>query len=223
MPTTTPLEPPTGDAEVAATTAASRRRAGARRRSWSRVRMQTRSVISAILPVGWTWVAVNALIPYFWGDHGPGTSELTILGITRATWTSMHVWTSIGMTILTIVHVVLNRKGVARSYKLLGGTSGGASDRIPSGAASAKKRSWAWVPALALSAAVFAGGVWFASVDGEHTGNDSASGNGRGAQLSTDHEDGVDSVDGEDGDARATATGGGYQGGRNPNWVPPAD
>lgn len=134
---------------------------------WPRRRLLMRSVISSTMPIGWTWVAVTALIPYFWMESGQGTSEIVLLGATRSTWMSLHVWSSFAMAILTIAHMLMNKKGVARSYRVVSGAPNKAATSTPA------KRGFAWVGALALVAITIAGGYWFATVDGGHgTGND---------------------------------------------------
>jgi hypothetical protein len=135
---------------------------------WPRRRLQVRSMISATLPIGWTWAAMTALIPYFLIGHGSGTSADTVLGATRATWMSLHVWSTIAMGLLTISHVVLNRKGVTRSYRIVSGAPHKLSSTRPA------KRGYAWVGAALLIAVTTVGGFWFASVDDTH-----GSGNGR--------------------------------------------
>jgi hypothetical protein len=94
------------------------------------------------------------------------------LGATRTTWMSLHVWSSIAMFLLTIGHVVLNRKGVTRSLRVVSGRSNkAASDR-------STKRGFAWVGAALLIAVTTFGGYWFASVDDTHgnTGREVAAG-----------------------------------------------
>ncbi len=90
---------------------------------WSRRRLQVRSVLSATMPVAWIWVAATALIPYFLIGHQRGAGSLEMFGIARSTWLGIHVWSSIAIGLATIVHVLLNRRGVARSYRILGGAS----------------------------------------------------------------------------------------------------
>lgn len=134
---------------------------------WPRHRLLIRSMISATLPIGWTWAAVTALIPYFWIDHGAGSSAEVFLGATRATWMSLHVWSSIAMAILTIAHMLLNRKGVARSYRVLSGAPNKAASSQPA------KRGYAWAGAVLLITVSIFGGYWFASIDDTHSsGND---------------------------------------------------
>jgi hypothetical protein len=158
-------------------------------RTWSRRRLLIRSVISTTLPVGWTWAAVTALIPYFWIGHGSGTSTITVLGATRATWMSLHVWSSIAMGLLTIAHVVLNRKGVGRSVRIVSGAPNKASSHRPA------KRGFAWVGAALLILVTTAGGFAFAQVDNTHPSG------GGGQELSQ-------------GEANSAAEGPGVLGGR---------
>lgn len=142
--------------------------------NWPRRRLLIRSMISATLPVGWTWAALTALIPYFLIGHGAGSSADVVLGATRATWMSLHVWSSIAMAILTIAHMLLNRKGVARSYRIVSGTPNKAASAQPA------RRGYAWLGATLLIAVSVLGGYWFATVDNTH-----ASGNDR--QVTAEH------------------------------------
>lgn len=152
--------------------------------TWPRRRLVTRSIISSTLPIGWTWAAMTALIPYFWLGHGAGSSADVLFGTTRATWLSLHVWSSIAMAILTIAHMVLNRRGVARSYRVVGG--------VPNKASSAAhgRRGFAWVGAALLIAVSVGGGYWFATVDDSHSAS-------RDRQITA--EDGPSTVDGYQG------------------------
>jgi hypothetical protein len=134
-----------------------------RKQNWPRRRLVIRSIISSTLPIGWTWAALTALIPYFWIGHGAGTSAETLLGATRATWLSLHVWSSITIAILTIAHMLLNRRGVARSYRVVSGAPNKASSVTPS------RRGFAWAGVLLLAAISIGGGYWFASVDDSHS------------------------------------------------------
>lgn len=149
--------------------------------TWPRRRLVTRSIISSTLPIGWAWAAMTALIPYFWIGHGAGSSTEVLFGTTRATWLSLHVWSSIAMAILTIAHMVLNRKGVARSYRVVAGLPNKASS------ASDARRGFAWVGAALLIAVSVGGGYWFATIDNSHTPSNSR-------QITT--EDGSSTVDG---------------------------
>lgn len=136
-------------------------------RRWPRRRLLIRSNLSAFMPVGWTWVATTALIPYFLIGSGPGTSTIELLGLSRATWLSLHVWSSLFVGALTIAHVVLNRKGVSRSLRIVRGAQNG------TGAGPAK-RSYAWVASAMLLAATVGGGFVFASFDATHGNGDRA-------------------------------------------------
>jgi len=138
---------------------------------WPRRRLQIRSILSATMPIGWVWVAATALIPYFLIGKGRGAGSVEILGITRTTWMSFHVWSSIVVGLLTIGHILLNRRGLARSYRIVSGaprrdisgqTSGGRSGNLT------------WVAAVAV-VLVAVGGSWaFAAADGEPAGTGSS-------------------------------------------------
>lgn len=131
---------------------------------WPRKRLQIRSALSATLPIGWIWVAATALFPYYLIGRGRGTGSMEILGLSRSAWMAMHVWSSISMGIVTLGHAVLNRRGLARSYRIVGG--GG---RSVARAGSRGVRSWRWIPATALIAVVLAGS-WVAATSNERAG-----------------------------------------------------
>jgi hypothetical protein len=147
--------------------------------TWPRVRLLLRSAISSIMPIGWTWAAATALIPYLWAERGPGTSGLSLMGLTRTTWMSLHVWSSIAMVVLTIAHTLLNRKGVSKSYKVMAGTR-------TSSVAGTTARPWPWlVGAATMALIVILGGFWFASID-DHLGGNNTVGDTSTAQVVDD-------------------------------------
>lgn len=133
--------------------------------NWPRKRLQIRSALSATLPIGWIWVVATALVPYYLIGRGPGTGSVEILGLSRSTWMAMHVWSSITMGIITVGHAVLNRRGLTRSYRIVGG--GG---RSASRTGSRSVRTWGWIPATALIAMVLAGSWVFAATSNERAG-----------------------------------------------------
>jgi len=147
-------------------------------RKWSRRRLLARSIISATLPIGWTWAAVTALIPYFLIGHGSGSSSIAVLGATRSVWMSLHVWSTFAMVLLTVAHALLNRRGVARSYRIVSGAPNKASSDQPA------SRGWAWLGAAVLVLTVTIGGLGFAAVDDTHP---NGGGNGQdGTVVSVD-------------------------------------
>ncbi|MGA9597807.1 MAG: hypothetical protein WBV06_16755 [Acidimicrobiia bacterium] len=126
---------------------------------WPRHRLVIRSIISATMPIGWTWAAMTALLPYYWLERGGGA---TLLGMTRASWLSLHVWSSIAMLVLTMAHVLLNRRGVARSFRVVGGAPNRA------GTSRRGEHGLAWVGAALLLMASIGGGYWFAGINDSH-------------------------------------------------------
>jgi hypothetical protein len=131
---------------------------------WPRTRLQIRSALSASLPIGWIWVAATALVPYFLIGRGPGTGFVEVLGLSRPTWMAMHVWSSISIGMVTLGHAVLNRRGLARSYRIVGGGRHGSRTRP------GRVRRWGWIPAMALIAVTLAGSWAFAAASGERAG-----------------------------------------------------
>lgn len=139
--------------------------------AWPRRRLQVRSVLSATMPIGWIWVVATALIPYFLIGKGRGAGSIELLGITRTTWISFHVWSSIVVGLLTIGHIVLNRRGLARSYRIV---SGAPRRDVVTSKSTGRSGDLTWVAAVAL-VVVAVGGSWaFAAVDGDPVGNDPA-------------------------------------------------
>ncbi len=139
-------------------------------KAWPRRRLQVRSVLSATMPIGWIWVAATALIPYFLIGQGRGAGSIELLGITRTTWMSFHVWSSIVVGLLTIGHIVLNRRGLARSYRIV---SGAPRRDVGTQQSGGRLGNLTWVAAVAL-VVVAVGGSWaFAAVDGDPAGTGS--------------------------------------------------
>jgi len=171
----------------------------ARSTSWPRRRLQVRSVLSATMPIGWIWVAATALIPYFLIGRGRGAGSIELLGISRTTWMSFHVWSSIVVGLLTIGHIFLNRRGLARSYRIVSGAP-----RRDVGVPNKGGRfgNLTWVPAVAL-VVVAIGGSWaFAAVDGEPTGTGSAVVEAERDRISMDDDEISDDVEATSGNQR---------------------
>lgn len=141
-------------------------------RSWPKYRLQVRSVLSATMPIGWVWVAATALIPYFLIGRGRGSGSIEMFGIARTTWLSFHVWSSIVIGLLTIGHVILNRRGLTRSYRILSGNSHPAVAGNSEG--KSDRRQLAWVAAVVLVALTIGGSWAYASSDERSPGPGSA-------------------------------------------------
>ena len=113
---------------------------------WPRTRLQLRSIISSTMVIGWIWVAASALIPYFLVSRGQGAGVIDVLGLTRSTWMSMHVWSSITVGLITVGHALLNRRGLYRSVRILSGKPAAAGGQVRG--PGRPKRGFAWVVAL---------------------------------------------------------------------------
>jgi hypothetical protein len=48
---------------------------------------------------------------------GRGRLDLTYLGVTRHTWTEIHDWIAIALTVILIIHLALHWKWVARMMR----------------------------------------------------------------------------------------------------------
>ncbi|MEA2002152.1 MAG: DUF4405 domain-containing protein [Actinomycetota bacterium] len=178
--------------------------------SWPRRRLQIRSVLSSTMPFGWMLVALTALIPYFLIGRGRGAGSLEMFGVARTTWMSVHVWSSIVVGLLTIAHVILNRRGLVRSYRIVGGTPNPATKAT--GSAVRPKRGLTWAAALGVLIVVFAGGVAFAALDDEVAGTGSDRPRVEGTQESDKSASGVDSGSGGEDKSRGNQSRGGNGG-----------
>lgn len=176
---------------------------------WPQRRLQIRSILSATMPIGWVWVAVTALIPYYLIGRGRGAGSLEMFGVARTTWLSLHVWSSIVVGLVTVAHVLLNRRGVARSYRIVSGTK-----RDRAGGARWQRSGYTWVPALVLLLVAVGGSFAYAAVDGGGAGGQDTRSTTedvrRNASAGPQHptESGVGSLVGDSSGAR-------YRGGRS--------
>lgn len=172
---------------------------------WPRRRLQLRSVVSATMSVGWIWVAVSALIPYFLIGRGRGAGSIERFGIARTEWLSIHVWSSIAIGLLTVGHVVLNRRGLTRSYRVVAGAStrSGADSRTGRPA----YRGLTWVAALAVLAVAIGGSWAYAGVAADPTDE------GRG-RAEAGQDAGSDRTAFNADRDRLPGSGNGYRGGR---------
>lgn len=103
------------------------------------------------MTIGWLAAAASALLPYFLMERGRGTGGAELLGLSRTAWMSLHVWFSFGMAAITLAHVLLNRAGVARAFRVVSGCS-----LDPSRTKAAARRPvarrgvWTWSAVLAI-------------------------------------------------------------------------
>lgn len=173
--------------------------------AWPRRRLQIRSVLSATMSIGWVWVAATALIPYFLIGRGRGAGSIEVFGIARTEWLSFHVWSSILIGLLTVGHVVLNRRGLTRSYRVVAGAStrSSAKGRF----AGRGQRGLTWFAAFAL-ALIVVGGSWAYAAGSSGSVGNAGSRAEAGQSVDADHD-----VGGEF-DARVHGSGNGYRGGR---------
>lgn len=173
--------------------------------AWPRRRLQIRSVLSATMSVGWVWVAATALIPYFLIGRGRGAGSIEMFGVARTEWLSFHVWSSITVGLLTVGHVLLNRRGLTRSYRVVAGAStrggAGTSDGKP------RPRGLTWLAAVALLVFAVAGSWTYAAVAADPVGD---------GQTRAGAEQRVESDRGGAGgnETRVPGSGNGYRGGR---------
>ena len=136
---------------------------------WPRRRLRLRAIVSTAMVLGWVLAALSGLLPYYFAGSGPGSSGTAVLGLTRSVWMSLHLWSSIGMVVFTVIHVVLNRKGVTRAVKVVAGADlrkrvGPVTAADP--ALPHRKRGYAWAAVVVSVAALIVGGVVFASDHG---------------------------------------------------------
>ncbi len=136
---------------------------------WPRRRLRIRAIVSTAMVLGWVLAAVSGLLPYYFAASGSGSRSTVVLGVTKSVWMSLHLWSSIGMVVFTVIHVVLNRKGVTRAAKVVAGAdlrkrvdpATVANPALPR-----RKRGYAWAAVVVSMAALIVGGVVFASDHG---------------------------------------------------------
>lgn len=139
--------------------------------SWPRARLRCRAIISTTMVVGWFLVALGGLLPYYFLPRGAGSSGEQLLGMSRSVWISIHLWLSVGMVALTLGHVLLNRRGVTRGFRVVSGSRLGAGPAaaVPPGAPP-RRKPWGWAAVLILVAGLIGGGVVFAADHGTDGG-----------------------------------------------------
>lgn len=129
-------------------------------RRWPRVRLHLRAIVSTTMVIGWIAAALTALLPYLLLERGQGTGGSELLGLSRSGWMSLHVWFSFGMAAFTLAHVLLNRAGVSRGFRVISGRSLDRT-RTPgmAGRPVARKGAWTWAAVLATVAGLVVGGL----------------------------------------------------------------
>jgi len=90
------------------------------RSNWPRIRLRLRAVFSSIMVFGWVVVAVTGFLLYF-APTGRRSGWIEILWLTKSEWKDVHFWVSVSIALVTVGHVVLNRKGLRRAFRTLAG------------------------------------------------------------------------------------------------------
>lgn len=140
-------------------------------RTWPRMRLRLRAVVSTTMVIGWLLAALGGVLPYYFLPRGQGSSGEELLGMGRSVWISLHLWLSVGMVLFTLVHVLLNRRGVTRSWRVVSasrldpGPAAGGSIRVPK-----HRRLWGWAVVVAVVAGLIVGGLAFAADTGSEGG-----------------------------------------------------
>lgn len=173
--------------------------------AWPRRRLQIRSLLSATMSIGWVWVAATALIPYFLIGRGRGAGSIEMFGVARTEWLGFHVWSSIVIGLLTVGHVVLNRRGLTRSYRVVAGAS--TRSATNGRTAGRRQRGLTWLAASAL-ALIVVGGSWAYAAGSSGSAGNAGSRAEAGQSVDVDHDVGSESED------RVPGSGNGYRGGR---------
>jgi len=138
-----------------------------KRRLWPAIRLRLRAIISTTMVIGWTASAVTALVPYLLLSRG---SSGAVLGLARWEWMSLHVWTSVGMALFTIGHLLLNRKGVSRAARVVVGADLGR--RAGFAPTPSRRRGFAWATVAVSLAVLIAGGFAFAAEGRSQAGSE---------------------------------------------------
>jgi Mg2+/citrate symporter len=162
------------------------------RKHWPSLRLRVRAIVSTTMVLGWVLSALSGLLPYFFAEKGPASRSNTVLGITKSVWLSVHVWLSIGMVVFTVIHVLLNRKGVARAVKVVSGADLNKRANPTTAAVTTRprpKRGYAWVAVVISVLALTVGGILTAGRGTGSSADDHGPGWGRNHQ-STEYDAG---------------------------------
>jgi hypothetical protein len=126
--------------------------------TWPRMRLRLRTVVSTTMVIGWPLTALGGLLPYYFRPRGAGSSGEELLGLGRSAWISLHLWLSVGMVLFTLVHVLLNRRGVTRSWRVV---SGSRLDPDPAAVGPVqgpkRRRLWGWAAVVVAMAGLILG------------------------------------------------------------------
>lgn len=60
----------------------------------------------------------TGLVLYFW-PHGPRSGQLIFMGLNKAGWSDLHVYSSMLTLVVLIVHLVLNWRSIKLYVKCL--------------------------------------------------------------------------------------------------------
>jgi len=136
---------------------------------WPRRRLRIRAIVSTTMVLGWVLAALSGLLPYYFAGSGQGSSGTTVLGVTKSVWMSVHLWSSIGMVVFTVIHIVLNRKGVTRAAKVVAGVD--LRKRVDPATVTnpslrRRRPGYAWAAVIVSVAILSVGGVVFAADHG---------------------------------------------------------
>jgi hypothetical protein len=93
----------------------------AEHRQQARQKASLRAIIAVALISLWTLAALTGFLLYL-APTGPRSGRLVLLFLTKAQWGDVHFWVSVAASIVTIIHIAIDRRALQACVRYL--TSG---------------------------------------------------------------------------------------------------
>ncbi|NNJ12384.1 DUF4405 domain-containing protein [Chloroflexales bacterium ZM16-3] len=88
------------------------------RRRQSTQKARLRALIAVTLIVLWILTALTGFLLYV-APAGPRSGGLIMFILTKAQWADVHFWLSIAASLVTIMHIVIDRKALTACVRFL--------------------------------------------------------------------------------------------------------
>lgn len=77
-----------------------------------KVKVYARAVVAIMLITAWSLLALSGLVLWL-ASSGPRTGrQLLLFGLTKGEWSDVHFWIAVTTILVTIVHIVIDRKAL---------------------------------------------------------------------------------------------------------------
>ena len=90
----------------------------------ARMKVKIRAIVAFALIVLWIISALTGFLLYV-APTGPRSGGLILLFLTKAEWGDVHFWISIAAAIVTVIHVIIDRKALKACARFLVSTRRG--------------------------------------------------------------------------------------------------